>query len=216
MPVPELVQSELGLVGYEPTLEAMRQFTDNRNADSPDELWLLQHPRVFTQGQAGKAEHVLAPGDIPVIQVDRGGQVTYHGPGQWVLYLLVDIRRQKLGVRDLVDLIEQSIVQLLGEYGIDAAAKTDAPGVYVAGDKIAALGLRVRRGCSYHGLSLNVDMDLEPFERINPCGFEGLQVTSMAALLPDSGIEMDVVGKRLLAIVANRLDLCRKQRGAST
>jgi len=216
VPVPELVQSELGLVGYEPTLEAMRQFTDNRNADSPDELWLLQHPRVFTQGQAGKAEHVLAPGDIPVIQVDRGGQVTYHGPGQWVLYLLVDIRRQKLGVRDLVDLIEQSIVQLLGEYGIDAAAKTDAPGVYVAGDKIAALGLRVRRGCSYHGLSLNVDMDLEPFERINPCGFEGLQVTSMAALLPDSGIEMDVVGKRLLAIVANRLDLCRKQRGAST
>ncbi|HDY83661.1 MAG TPA: lipoyl(octanoyl) transferase, partial [Halieaceae bacterium] len=115
--MPELVQSELGLVGYEPTLEAMRQFTDNRNADSPDELWLLQHPRVFTQGQAGKAEHVLAPGDIPVIQVDRGGQVTYHGPGQWVLYLLVDIRRQKLGVRDLVDLIEQSIVQLLGEYG---------------------------------------------------------------------------------------------------
>ncbi len=199
------VLRELGLVGYEPTLEAMQQFTDNRNADSPDELWLLQHPRVFTQGQAGKAEHVLAPGDIPVIQVDRGGQVTYHGPGQWVLYLLVDIRRHKLGVRDLVDLIEQSIVQLLAEYGIDAAAKPGAPGVYVAGEKIAALGLRIRRGCSYHGLSLNVDMDLEPFSRINPCGYEGLQVTSMAALLPDSGIEMDVVGKRLLAIVANRL-----------
>jgi lipoyl(octanoyl) transferase len=203
--VPELVLRELGLVDYEPTLEAMQQFTDSRNADSPDELWLLQHPRVFTQGQAGKAEHVLAPGDIPVIQVDRGGQVTYHGPGQWVLYLLVDIRRHKLGVRDLVDLIEQSIVQLLGEYAIDAAAKPDAPGVYVAGDKIAALGLRVRRGCSYHGLSLNVDMDLEPFERINPCGFEGLQVTSMVKLLPDSGIKMDVVGKRLLAIVADRL-----------
>jgi lipoyl(octanoyl) transferase len=203
--VPELVLRELGLVDYEPTLEAMQQFTDSRNADSPDELWLLQHPRVFTQGQAGKAEHVLAPGDIPVIQVDRGGQVTYHGPGQWVLYLLVDIRRHKLGVRDLVDLIEQSIVQLLGEYAIDAAAKPDAPGVYVAGDKIAALGLRVRRGCSYHGLSLNVDMDLEPFERINPCGYEGLQVTSMVKLLPDSGIKMDVVGKRLLAIVADRL-----------
>jgi lipoyl(octanoyl) transferase len=203
--VPELVLRELGLVDYEPTLEAMQQFTDSRNADSPDELWLLQHPRVFTQGQAGKAEHVLAPGDIPVIQVDRGGQVTYHGPGQWVLYLLVDIRRHKLGVRDLVDLIEQSIVQLLGEYAIDAAAKPDAPGVYVAGDKIAALGLRVRRGCSYHGLSLNVDMDLEPFERINPCGFEGLQVTSMVKLLPDSGIKMDVVGKRLLAIVGSRL-----------
>jgi len=203
--VPELVLRELGLVDYEPTLEAMKQFTDSRNADSPDELWLLQHPRVFTQGQAGKAEHVLAPGDIPVIQVDRGGQVTYHGPGQWVVYLLVDIRRHKLGVRDLVDLIEQSIVQLLAEYGIDAAAKPDAPGVYVAADKIAALGLRVRRGCSYHGLSLNVDMDLEPFQRINPCGHEGLQVTSMATLLPDGGIEMDVVGKRLLDIVASRL-----------
>jgi lipoyl(octanoyl) transferase len=202
---PELVLRELGLVDYEPTLEAMKQFTDSRNADSPDELWLLQHPRVFTQGQAGKAEHVLAPGDIPVIQVDRGGQVTYHGPGQWVLYLLVDIRRHKLGVRDLVDLIEQSIVQLLSEYGIDAAAKPGAPGVYVEGVKIAALGLRVRRGCSYHGLSLNVEMDLEPFSRINPCGYAGLPVTSMAALLPDSGIEMDVVGKRLLAIVANRL-----------
>ena len=205
MPVPELVLRELGLVDYEPTLEAMQHFTDSRNADSPDELWLLQHPRVFTQGQAGKAEHVLAPGDIPVIQVDRGGQVTYHGPGQWVLYLLVDIRRHKLGVRDLVDLIEQSIVQLLGEYGIDAAAKPAAPGVYVAGEKIAALGLRVRRGCSYHGLSLNVDMDLEPFQRINPCGFEGLQVTSMVKLLPDSGIEMGLVGKRLLDIVAARL-----------
>jgi lipoyl(octanoyl) transferase len=205
VPVPELVLRELGLVDYEPTLEAMQHFTDSRNADSPDELWLLQHPRVFTQGQAGKAEHVLAPGDIPVIQVDRGGQVTYHGPGQWVLYLLVDIRRHKLGVRDLVDLIEQSIVQLLGEYAIDAAAKPDAPGVYVAGDKIAALGLRVRRGCSYHGLSLNVDMDLEPFQRINPCGFEGLQVTSMVTLLPDGGIKMDVVGKRLLDIVASRL-----------
>ncbi|RLA47384.1 MAG: octanoyltransferase [Gammaproteobacteria bacterium] len=210
MPVSELVLRELGLVDYAPTLEAMKQFTDTRDADSADELWLLQHPRVFTQGQTGKAEHVLAPGDIPVIQVDRGGQVTYHGPGQWVLYLLVDIRRHKLGVRNLVDLIEQSLVALLGEYGIDAAAKPDAPGVYVAGDKIAALGLRIRRGRSYHGLSLNVDMDLEPFARINPCGHEGLQVTSMTALLPDSGIEMDVVGKRLLAIVADRLDCCRR------
>ena len=205
MPAPQLVLREPGLVAYESTLEAMKNFTDSRNADSPDELWLLQHPRVFTQGQAGKAEHVLAPGDIPVIQVDRGGQVTYHGPGQWVVYLLVDLRRHKLGVRDLVDLIEQSIVQLLAEYGIDAAAKPDAPGVYVTGDKIAALGLRVRRGCSYHGLSLNVDMDLEPFQRINPCGYEGLQVTSMAMLLPGSDLELDVVGKRLLAIVASRL-----------
>lgn len=205
MALPPLVIRELGLVDYVPTLRAMQDFTDTRTDDTPDELWLLQHPRVFTQGQAGKAEHVLAPGDIPVIQVDRGGQVTYHGPGQWVLYLMVDIRRHKLGVRDLVDLIEHSIVQLLSEYGIDAAAKPAAPGVYVAGAKIASLGLRVRRGCSYHGLSLNVDMDLEPFQRINPCGYEGLQVTSMAAQLP--GVELDTngVGRRLLTILSERL-----------
>ena len=203
--VPEPRLRELGLVEYESTLLAMQKFTDERDADTPDELWLLQHPRVFTQGQAGRAEHVLAPGDIPVIQVDRGGQVTYHGPGQWVVYLMVDIRRRKWGVRDLVDLIEQGIVQLLAEYAIDAAADPGAPGVYVAGDKIAALGLRVRRGCSYHGLSLNVDMDLEPFQRINPCGYEGLQVTSMARLLPDRTLEMEAVGQRLLAILAARL-----------
>jgi lipoyl(octanoyl) transferase len=203
--VPELVLRELGLVDYQPTLAAMRQFTDLRDADSPDELWLLQHPPVFTQGQAGKAEHVLAPGVIPVIQVDRGGQVTYHGPGQWVVYLMVDIRRHQLGVRDLVNLIERSVVQLLEEYAIFAIAKPGAPGVYVAGEKIASLGLRVRRGCSYHGLALNVDMDLEPFGRINPCGYEGLQVTSMARLLPDARLNLEVVGKRLLAIVAGKL-----------
>ena len=205
MVLPHLLLRELGLVDYAPTLRAMQDFTDTRTADTPDELWLLQHPRVFTQGQAGKAEHVLAPGDIPVIQVDRGGQVTYHGPGQCVLYLLVDIRRHKLGVRDLVDLIEHSIVQLLSEYGIQGAARPAAPGVYVAGEKIAALGLRVRRGCSYHGLSLNVDMDLEPFGRINPCGYEGLQVTSMASLLPDTALETSAVGRRLLAILSERL-----------
>lgn len=197
---------KLGLVEYTPTLEAMKTFTDERGPDTPDELWLLQHPRVFTQGQAGKAEHVLAPGDIPVIQVDRGGQVTYHGPGQWVIYLLVNIRRHKWGVRDLVNLIEQSLVQLLAEYGIEAAADPQAPGVYVAGDKIASLGLRVRRGCSYHGLALNVDMDLEPFQRINPCGYEGLQVTSMAKLLPDQELDVDAVGNRLLAVLAGRLE----------
>ncbi|WP_240725139.1 lipoyl(octanoyl) transferase LipB [Haliea sp. SAOS-164] len=184
----------------------MRAFTDTRDADTPDELWLLQHPRVFTQGQAGKAEHVLAPGDIPVIQVDRGGQVTYHGPGQWVIYLLVDLKRRGLGIRALVDIIERSIVALLTEYGIDAAARPDAPGVYVAGDKIASLGLRVRRGCTYHGLSLNVDMDLEPFQRINPCGYEGLQVTSMAKLLPDTPLDMNTIGQRLLALLAEHLD----------
>ena len=196
---------ELGLVDYRATLTAMRQLTDSRDADSPDELWLLQHPPVFTQGQAGKAEHVLAPGAIPVIQVDRGGQVTYHGPGQWVLYLMVDLRRQQLGVRDLVNLIERSVVQLLQEYAISAVNKPEAPGVYVAGEKIASLGLRVRRGCSYHGLALNVDMDLEPFERINPCGYAGLHVTSMARLLPDVHLKPDLIGRRLLAIVAARL-----------
>jgi lipoyl(octanoyl) transferase len=200
-----IVIRKLGMVDYEATLAQMKTFTDSRTADSADELWLLQHPRVFTQGQAGKAEHVLAPGNIPVVQADRGGQVTYHGPGQWVLYLLVDIKRHRLGVRSLVDLIENSLIELLAEYDIVAAARPDAPGVYVRGDKIAALGLRVRKGCSYHGLALNVDLDLEPFTRINPCGFEGLQVTSMKNCLPDKPPEMDEVGQRLLDIVSEHL-----------
>lgn len=206
MTQPHVRQRQLGLVDYEPTLRAMKDLTDTRTADDPDELWLLQHPRVFTQGQAGKAEHVLAPGDIPVIQVDRGGQVTYHGPGQWVLYLLIDLRRRSWGVRDLVNTIESSIVTLLQEYGVDAVPDPKAPGVYVNGAKIAALGLRVRRGCSYHGLSLNVDMDLEPFGRINPCGYQGLQVTSMARLLGANQLDMEAVGQRLLDTVAARLD----------
>lgn len=205
MSAPPLLLRELGRVEYLPTLEAMQTFTDSRDAQTPDELWLLQHPRVFTQGQAGKAEHVLAPADIPVIQVDRGGQVTYHGPGQWVLYLLVDLRRGKLGVRDLVTLIERSIVHLLAEYDIVGSPRADAPGVYVDGAKIAALGLRVRHGCSYHGLSLNVDMDLEPFQRINPCGHKGLQVTSMASLLPQATLDVEAIGRRLLEIVAQQL-----------
>ena len=203
--MPGLSQHHLGRVDYASTLQAMQDFTDSRDADTPDQLWLLQHPRVFTQGQAGKAEHVLAPGDIPVIQVDRGGQVTYHGPGQWVLYLLVDLRRHQLGVRNLVDLIERSIVKLLAQYGIDGVPRPDAPGVYVDGSKIAALGLRVRRGCSYHGLSLNVDMDLEPFSRINPCGHQGMQVTSMARLLPGKTLAMEDIGQRLLDIVSAEL-----------
>jgi lipoyl(octanoyl) transferase len=200
-----LILRELGLVDYQPTLDAMRQLTDARDADTCDELWLLQHHRVFTQGQAGKAEHILAPGDIPVIQVDRGGQVTYHGPGQWVLYLLLDLRRRHMGVRDLVNLIERSVVQLLSEYGIVATARPDAPGVYVAGDKVASLGLRIRRGCSYHGLSLNVDMDLEPFGRINPCGYRDLNVTSMASLVPGRNLDMQAVGERLLTLLAEQL-----------
>ena len=205
MPALELILRELGLVDYQSTLTAMRQLTDSRVADSPDELWLLQHPAVFTQGQAGKAEHLLAPGDIPIILADRGGQVTYHGPGQWVLYLMVDMRRRSMGVRDLVNLIENSVLQLLGEYAIFAVLKPGAPGVYVADEKIAALGLRVRRGCSYHGLALNVDMDLEPFGRINPCGYEGLQVTSMAKQLPTADLRLELIGKRLMDIVASAL-----------
>ncbi len=199
------VLRELGLAEYAPTLDAMRAFTDSRGPDTPDELWLLQHARVFTQGQAGKAEHVLAPGDIPVVQVDRGGQVTYHGPGQWVLYLLIDLRRRRMGVRDLVDVIEHGIVDLLAVHGIAAAAQKGAPGVYVDGAKIASLGLRVRRGCSYHGLALNVDMDLEPFSRINPCGYEGLAVTSMARLLADNPPDMGAVGAALVDAITARL-----------
>jgi lipoyl(octanoyl) transferase len=177
----------------------MREFTDARDADTEDELWLLQHPSVFTQGQAGRAEHLLDPGEIPVVQADRGGQVTYHGPGQWVVYLLLDLRRLHFGVRDLVDLIEQSVVRVLEPLGIAAAPRRDAPGVYVGEAKIAALGLRVRRGCCFHGLALNVDMDLAPFERINPCGYEGMAVTSVRRCLGDEAqLDMDALGENLL------------------
>jgi len=162
----------------------MQALTDSRNENSADELWLLQHPPVFTQGQAGKAEHVLAPGNIPVIQVDRGGQVTYHGPGQIVAYPLVDIRRKKIGVREFVNRIEQAIIEVLAHYSVKGERMAGAPGIYVNGEKVASLGLRVRRGCTFHGLAFNVDMDLEPFQRINPCGFEGLQVTQLSALAP--------------------------------
>lgn len=200
-----LLIRKLGLAEYQPALDSMRELTDQRDSNTPDQLWLLQHPRVFTQGQAGKAEHVLAPGDIPVIQVDRGGQVTYHGPGQWVIYLLIDLKRSGRGVRALVTLIEESIVRLLAEYDIAAAPQPKAPGVYVDGSKIASLGLRVRRGCSYHGLALNVDMDLEPFQRINPCGYQGLEVTSMARELPAAELQMDAVGDRLLELLREAL-----------
>jgi len=204
--MPPLCRRFPGASDYLATFDAMKQFTDSRTASTPDELWLLQHPSVFTQGQAGRAEHVLAPGDIPVIQVDRGGQVTYHGPGQWVLYLLVDLRRRNLGVRALVTMIEESLVELLAAYCIVATPRADAPGVYVNGDKIASLGLRVRRGCSYHGLALNVDLDLEPFQRINPCGHEGLRVTSMAKQLPGTVLAMEEVGERLLGVLTARLE----------
>ena len=166
---------------YEPVWRAMQTFTDNRDKNTPDEIWLVEHPPVFTQGQAGRAEHVLAPGDIPVIQVDRGGQVTYHGPGQIVAYTLIDITRSEMGVRELVRGIEEAILSVLSSYGVEAQRLAGAPGIYVDGVKIASLGLRVRRGKSFHGLALNVAMDLEPFQRINPCGLEGMQVTNLSA-----------------------------------
>ena len=177
-----LVVKNLGEELYTETWQAMKKFTDSREAHAPDEIWFVQHPPVFTLGQAGKVEHLLTPGDIPVVHSDRGGQVTYHGPGQLVCYLLIDVRRRKLGVRDLVTAIEQSIVELIKAYGVVSESKREAPGVYVDGRKLAALGLRIRKGCSYHGLSLNVDMDLKPFSNINPCGFEGLEVIDMKRL----------------------------------
>ena len=172
----------LGVADYEPVWREMQAFTDSRDRDTLDQLWLVQHPPVFTQGQAGKAEHVLAPGDIPVIQVDRGGQVTYHGPGQIVAYPLIDIRRKGMGVREFVKRIEQSIIDVLAGYDVTGERVAGAPGIYVDGYKIASLGLRVRRGCTFHGLAFNIDMDLEPFQRINPCGYAGLEVTQLSDL----------------------------------
>lgn len=177
----------LGLRPYQEIWDAMRAYTAARDATSEDQIWLVQHPPVYTQGQAGKPEHLLAPGDIPVIQIDRGGQITYHGPGQIVMYLLLDIRRAGIGIRALVSLIEESVIGYLQELGIRAQSRIDAPGVYVDGKKIASLGLRVRGGCTYHGVALNVDMDLEPFSRINPCGLVGMQMTQ----LRDLGVALD-------------------------
>jgi lipoyl(octanoyl) transferase len=202
--VAELVVRHLGLVEYLPTLEAMRSFTAERDVRTADEFWLLQHPRVFTQGQAGKPEHLLAPGDIPVVQVERGGQVTYHGPGQLVAYLMLDLRRQKLGVRELVTAMERALVDVLASYGVEAAPKADAPGVYVGGDKIVSLGLRVRNGCSFHGLALNVDMDMSPFQRINPCGYAGLKMIQLRDLL-ETPPSLDEVAQRLEHALRERL-----------
>jgi lipoyl(octanoyl) transferase len=170
----------LGRRDYRPVWHEMQAFTDGRDATTPDELWLVEHPPVFTQGMNGRPEHLLDPGDIPVVAVDRGGQVTYHGPGQVVAYPLIDLRRRGLGIRELVQRLEFAVIDLLAGYGIEAIGRRDAPGVYVNGCKIASLGLRVRRGCSYHGLSLNVDLDLAPFSRINPCGYPGLEVIRTA------------------------------------
>ena len=196
---------DLGQADYIQTWQAMRDFTDGRGPDTPSEIWLLEHPPVFTQGQAGKAEHVLHPGDIPVVQSDRGGQVTYHGPGQLIAYLLLDLKALNRGIRSLVTAMENAVIHLLANQGIEAVARPDAPGVYVAEKKIAALGLRVRRGYTYHGLALNLDMDLEPFQRINPCGHAGQEVTR----LKDLGVDMDrrQAGRELTGGLCRELNL---------
>ena len=186
----------LGLRDYEKTWREMQDFTASRTKDTRDEIWLLEHPPVFTLGLNGKREHLLTPGDIPIVDCDRGGQVTYHGPGQLIAYLLLDLKRRGLGVKEMVRRMEQVVIDLLSGYGIDAERRAGAPGIYVHGKKIAALGLRVRRGCSYHGLSLNVDMDLAPFSHINPCGYEGLETTQLRDLRP--GIEPAQVTGELL------------------
>ncbi len=196
---------DLGRQAYAPVWRAMQAYTDRRDADTGDELWLVEHDPVFTLGQAGRPEHVLAPGDIPVLQVDRGGQVTYHGPGQIVAYPLVDLRRRRLGVRDLVCRIEQAVIDVLADWNIEAHRRENAPGVYVADAKVAALGLRVRRGCSFHGLAFNIAMDLEPFHRINPCGYAGMAVTAMLDLGGPSS--PDAVKPALVAALSRRLGL---------
>ena len=192
----------LGLAPYEPTWRAMQSFTAARNAGTPDELWLVEHPPVYTLGLNGKTQHLpRTDNGIPVIKVDRGGQITYHGPGQIVVYTLLDLRRRGLGVRALVRKLENAVIELLADYGIEANGRDDAPGVYVAGAKVAALGLRVRNGCCFHGLSLNVDMDLSPFQAIDPCGYPGLPVTQLRDLGIDE--QAETVADKLLAKLAN-------------
>jgi lipoyl(octanoyl) transferase len=198
------VVRQLGYFDYLPIWQAMQDFTDQRSDSSHDEIWLVEHPPVFTVGLNGKPEHLLDPGNIPVINVDRGGQITYHGPGQLMAYLLVDLRRRHWGVRHLVNAMEQAVIALLAEYGVTARARPDAPGVYVDDAKVVALGLRVRRGCSYHGMCLNVDMDLSPYARINPCGYQGQAITQLC----DLGIKLDMqqTGEALLKALAHELE----------
>lgn len=188
-PTAQLPESKfLGQQDYVPCWQSMQKFTDDRDESTPDEIWFVEHPPVFTMGLNASDEHLLAPGDIPVVQIDRGGQVTYHGPGQLMVYPLLDIRRAKVGVRTLVTALEQSVVDLAADFGISAASRCDAPGVYVDGSKLASVGLRIRRGASFHGMALNVDADLQPFERINPCGYEGLEMTDLKSL----GVSLDL------------------------
>ncbi|MHB8911762.1 MAG: lipoyl(octanoyl) transferase LipB [Lysobacter sp.] len=208
MPVPAVPTAQLRDLGrqpYEPVWRAMQAFTDARTGLTPDELWLVEHEPVFTLGQAGKPEHVLMAGDIPVIHVDRGGQVTYHGPGQLVLYPLLDLRRLRVGVREYVDRIEQAVIDTLGDWNIGATRRDGAPGVYVNGAKVMAFGIRVRRGCTFHGLAFNIAMDLSPYQRINPCGYAGLRVTSVVDLGGPSGL--DAVKPVLIGHVARQFGL---------
>jgi len=199
-----LIVRQLGRQRYMPIWQKMQDFTDTRDENTPDEIWLVEHESVFTQGQAGKDEHLLAPGDIEVIKVDRGGQVTYHGPGQQMMYVLFNLRRLKIGVRELVTWLEECIIESLAEYGIEAYAKADAPGVYVNDSKIASLGLRVRRGCSFHGLALNVNMDLSPFLRINPCGYAGMNMVQTKEL--DGPQNLESAGEGLVKHMINKLN----------
>ncbi len=196
---------DLGRQTYEPLWRAMQSFTDERDEDTPDEIWFCEHEPVFTLGINSAAEHLLAPGDIPVVQIDRGGQVTYHGPGLLMIYPLIDLRRAGIGVRDLVTALERSVVDLAAEYGIVAVVRPDAPGVYVDGRKLASVGLRIRRGCSFHGMALNVDADLEPFSRINPCGFSDLEMTDLQRLGGDA--DLAVVRERLLPHLLRHLGM---------
>nr|WP_269435062.1 lipoyl(octanoyl) transferase LipB [Pseudoalteromonas sp. NZS127_1] len=199
-----MIVRQLGRQRYMPIWQKMQDFTDTRDENTPDEIWLVEHESVFTQGQAGKDEHLLAPGDIEVIKVDRGGQVTYHGPGQQMMYVLFNLRRLKIGVRELVTWLEECIIESLAEYGIKAYAKADAPGVYVNDSKIASLGLRVRRGCSFHGLALNVNMDLSPFLRINPCGYAGMNMVQTKEL--DGPQNLESAGEGLVKHMINKLN----------
>ncbi|OMG56435.1 octanoyltransferase [Azonexus hydrophilus] len=194
----------LGRVAYEPTFQAMQDFTATRTAETPDELWIVEHPPVYTLGQAGKPEHILRDVGIPIVKIDRGGQVTYHGPGQVLIYLLLDLSRLKIKVRELVTAIEQAVIDLLAEHGVTAERRDGAPGVYVADAKVAALGLRIRNGCSYHGVSLNVDMDMTPFAAINPCGYPGLQVTQTRDL--NIPLTTDEAGEQLSQHLLQQLD----------
>lgn len=210
----DLIVRHLGRVDYEPTWRAMDRFTQQRDASTTDEFWCLEHPSVFTLGRAARPEHVLAAGDIPVVPVDRGGQVTYHGPGQLVLYTLVDLRRLDIGVRSLVAALEQAVIDLLAAHGLTATVRKGAPGVYVDDRKIAALGLRVRRGAAFHGLALNVDADLEPFQRIDPCGYPGLAVTSTRA--EGIGADQQRLARDLIDGLAERLGYREVAAGAAT